>query len=167
MNEHQPLLAFVVKSGSNNGNDANEEQQAPSKQKYMPLVLSFIVYSIIAGFTTAILPLSKGWRLFSWHPLLMIGGTVGMTGVAIHTKKLGGYENTKRHGIIMMLGLFMTYGGLFAIYKNKDLSGKKHFMTLHSVLGLLTIVGYTLSMLAGLTFLHPDIGIDKKDTKKR
>lgn len=35
------------------------------------------------------------WRFFSWHPLLMTIGMVGLMGIGAITKKLGGYTNTK------------------------------------------------------------------------
>ncbi len=138
----------------------------PSK-KYIAMVISYIMYSIVAGFSMAVLPLNKGWRRFSWHPLLMVFGVIGITGVALSTKKLGGYKNTKIHGMMMSAGLLMTYGGMYVIYQFKDSRGKNHFTTLHSVLGLVTLVGFTLSMLSGVIFLHPDIGISKEDEKKR
>lgn len=40
-------------------------------------------------------PKGAGWRSFSWHPMLMTCGMVGMIGAASVTKKLGGYTNTK------------------------------------------------------------------------
>ena len=67
----------------------------PSKTMYQALVASFILYSLGVGYWVAIKPDGSGWRLFSWHPFLMVCGFVGMFGIGAVTKKLGGYTNTK------------------------------------------------------------------------
>lgn len=40
-------------------------------------------------------PVGAGWRLFSWHPFLMMVGMIGLMGSGAMIKKLGGYTNTK------------------------------------------------------------------------
>lgn len=163
MNEQQPL----IKKASADNDSQNSEEPVKLTKKFIVVVAAYVIYSLVAGFKMALLPPGKGWRLFSWHPLLMVFGTIGMMGVSLSTKKLGGYKNTKTHGILATAGLLMAFGGLYAIYKNKNLHGKPHFKSLHAVLGIVTLVGMTFSMLAGLIFLHPDFGTAKKDKKKR
>lgn len=42
-------------------------------------------------------------------------------------KKLGGYTNTKLHGILASLGTMMAAGGFYVIYTQKIMLGKEHF----------------------------------------
>lgn len=134
----------------------------------MIIIATIITYALIESITVGFLPPGAGgWRLFSWHPFLMILGVIGMMGVALHTKKLGGYRNTKIHAIMTSSGFIMSLGGLIVIYQNKELAGKNHFTSVHSIFGLVTLCGFALSMVAGLIYLHPDFGIDQRDDTKR
>lgn len=166
-NEEQPLIQKRVLEGHGHGDSKIPSTDDSVRKSYMIIVISYVAYSLNAAFTMAVLPPGKGWRSYSWHPLLMVLGVIGMMGVSLSTKKLGGYKNTKLHGIMSSTGLFMAFGGFYAIYKNKELHGKSHFTSLHSVFGLVTLAGFIISMLAGIIFLHPDVGIATKDTKKR
>ncbi|KAL3916591.1 MAG: hypothetical protein SGILL_005107 [Bacillariaceae sp.] len=89
-------------------------------------------------------------------------------GIAAVTKKMGGYTNTKLHGILASLGFFLALGGLYAIYHNKNLYERPHFTSLHGKAGLALLVSAAPAMMAGGIFLHPDFGIDKtnKDIRK-
>lgn len=90
-----------------------------------------------------------------------------MMGNAAIIKKLGGYANTKLHGILSMLGLFSAFIGLYVIYQNKENSGKDHFTSNHSIAGLTTLLGSTIVGLAGATLLHPDFGVAKTNQQFR
>jgi hypothetical protein len=59
-------------------------------------------------------------------------GMVGMMGAGALTKKRGGYTNTKLHGMMAWAGMMLAGGGLYVIYKHKNVMGKDHFTTLHS-----------------------------------
>ncbi len=67
-----------------------------------------IVFALMAGYKSAVQPEGAGWRFFSYHPFLMVFGFVGMMGASALTKKLGGYANTKLHGILASSGLLMV-----------------------------------------------------------
>ena len=95
------------------------------------------------------------------HPFLMTVGFVGFMGVGAVTKKLGGYTNTKLHGIMSSLGYILALGGFYAIYKNKNLWDRPHFTSLHGKMGLALLVMTFGPMVAGGVFLHPDWGLDK------
>lgn len=136
-----------------------------TKHKYMVAVIT--IFSVGLGVTAGYLPPGAGWRLFSWHPLCMTIGFVGLMGSATVTKRLGGYTNTKLHAGLASLGLFSALGGFYAIYHNKDLHGKDHFTSYHSWYGLFALFGSIVPMLVGLVFLHPDFGIDKRNQKIR
>lgn len=92
------------------------------------MVASTISFSILTGFLVGLKPNGE-WRWFSWHPFLMSVGFIGMMGSASMIKKLGGYTNTKLHGILASLGSMMAMGGFYVIYTNKELLGKEHFTT--------------------------------------
>jgi cation transport ATPase len=138
-----------------------------SSQRYQTHVGTFLLYTLILGYTTAIQPSGSGWRFFSWHPFLMILGFVAMMGTSVVTKKLGGYKNTKLHGMLASGGLLMTFGGLYVIYRNKELMGKEHITSTHAVFGIITMSGCIMAMLAGGIFLHPDFGVNKTNTTIR
>lgn len=91
----------------------------------------------------------------------MTVGMIGCLGIAAVTKKLGGYVNTKNHGLIGNLGIMLSLGGLYAIYRNKNMWGKEHFTSTHGKAGLAVIVCSIGAGMAGGIFLHPDFGIDK------
>merc|ERR1712032_1413529 len=82
-------------------------------------------------------------------------------GIAAVTKKLGGYTNTKLHGMLASFGYMMALGGLYAIYQNKNLWGKAHFTSTHGKIGIALMVSMVGPLLAGGVFLHPDFGVDK------
>eukprot|EP00804_Cyclotella_cryptica_P016493 CCRYP_004710-RB/>CCRYP_004710-RB protein AED:0.15 eAED:0.15 QI:67/0.5/0.66/1/1/1/3/270/196 len=131
--------------------------------KYVLLLTILIAHSIIGGYWAGTRPSGAGWRFFSWHPLLMMLGMVGMMGTAALTKKRMGYTNTKLHGIMAWAGMMLSAGGFYVIYANKNQMGKDHFTTLHSWAGLSVLVGCTMAGIAGGVFLHPDFGIDKQN----
>ena len=60
-------------------------------------------------------PKGAGWRAFSWHPMLMTCGMVGMVGSAAVTKKLGGYTNTKVRTFLK--GLFIWVNNLTVVVR--------------------------------------------------
>mmetsp|Transcript_20922 Transcript_20922/g.35989 ORF Transcript_20922/g.35989 Transcript_20922/m.35989 type:complete len:197 (+) Transcript_20922:51-641(+) len=129
--------------------------------KYALLLALLSAQSLFGGYYAATRPEGAGWRYFSWHPMLMMVGMVGMMGSAALTKKRGGYTNTKLHGMMAMGGMFIAAGGIYVIYQNKENIGKSHFTTYHSWAGLVAFGGSILPGIAGAVFLHPDFGIDK------
>jgi len=133
---------------------------ATVKLNYNSIILCYVISSIGMSFLAAIAPKGK-WTFFSWHPFLMTIGFYGLMGSAAVTKKLGGYSNTKLHGILSSAGLFCAFGGLYIIYKNKENMGKDHLTTNHALAGIVTVSGCIGAMFAGGVFLHPDFGIDK------
>jgi len=143
---------------TNNTEDCNNN---PRTMTYNVLVGAYLLFTILIGSHVSTQPEGAGFRFFSYHPLLMIAGFVGMMGTSAITKKLGGYKNTKTHGILASGGLMMAFGGLYVIYKHKELMGKEHITTTHAIFGIVTMAGCFMAMLAGGIFLHPDFGVDK------
>ena len=137
-----------------------------SKTNYQVISAAFLVYAVLIGRYIATQPNGE-WSFFSWHPFLMICGFVGAMGVAAVTKKRGGYTNTKNHGIISSLGFWMACGGMYVIYRNKDLHDRPHFTSTHAYMGIATMVCAFLPMMFGAVFLHPDFGMDKMNKNYR
>ena len=46
-------------------------------------------------------------------------------------KKIGGYENTKLHGVLLTISTVAAFIGLYVIYSNKDMRKAPHFQTTH------------------------------------
>lgn len=137
------------------------QDSKPSSQRTQALVLAFAIYSLVAGYYAAVGPSGKWKSPFSWHPFLMMVGMVGCMGVAALTKKLGGYTNTKNHGLLANLGIVLTLGGFYAIYSNKNMYGRDHFTSTHGKAGLAVICMAIGAGMVGGIFLHPDFGMDK------
>lgn len=125
------------------------------------LLLAYVIYSLGAGYYAATRPNGQWRSPFSWHPFLMTTGMIGCMGMAAIIKKLGGYTNTKNHGILGNLGVLLSLGGFYAIYRNKNLWGKDHFTTTHGQAGVAIVLSAIGAGLVGGVFLHPDFGIDK------
>jgi len=94
-------------------------------------------------------------------------GMMGSMGIAAITKKLGGYTNTKLHGMLASFGYMLAVGGLVAIYHNKNLRGSPHFTSYHGKIGITVMACTLLPLLAGVVLLHPDFGIDKTNKTVR
>eukprot|EP01083_Nonionella_stella_P133025 404465_1 len=140
---------------------------ALSQDRYKKYVAFTLLFALLGGYNAAVQPAGAGWRFFSYHPFLMVFGFVGMMGSSALTKKLGGYANTKLHGILASSGLVMAFAGLYVIYRNKEAMGKEHLTTTHSIAGIITMTGASMAALAGALFLHPDFGLDKTNQSIR
>lgn len=136
-------------------------QGKPSNERSKALLLAFFFYSLGVGYYAAVRPDGKWKNPFSWHPFLMTVGMIGCMGIAAITKKLGGYVNTKNHGLLGNLGILLSLGGFYAIYRNKNLWGKEHFTSTHGKAGLAVIVASIGAGMVGGIVLHPDFGVDK------
>lgn len=137
-----------------------------SKSNHQKVSIAFLAYAILIGRYIATQPNGK-WSFFSWHPFLMICGFMGAMGIGAVTKKLGGYANTKYHGYLASVGFMLACGGMYIIYRNKDIHGRDHFTSTHAWMGIATMVCAFLPMVAGAVFLHPDFGMDKTNKTYR
>lgn len=150
-------------------NDINSIMAGPSitSQRHKILSVSFALYTLIVGRMISTQPEGAKWSFFSWHPFLMVTGFIGLMGISAVTKKLGGYANTKLHGILASFGLICVLLGLWVIWKNKELHGKDHITTTHALMGIITIACAVGPAIVGAVFLHPDFGIDKTNQQFR
>lgn len=67
----------------------------------------------------------------------------------------------KLHAILGWLAIFASGGGIYCIYRNKEINGFSHLKSPHSICGVGVAVSFLGLGLAGSIFLHPDFGIDK------
>ncbi|KAF9425600.1 hypothetical protein BGZ94_007384 [Podila epigama] len=105
---------------------------------------------------------------YSWHPILM--GLYGFVATEVLSIVLNYLKDTspraililqpiekaapKRlartiHGVVQILALVFSLGGLVAIYVNKERLGKVHFHTNHAYFGLASIFVFFLQVLFG------------------
>jgi hypothetical protein len=141
-----------------NARNYNAVKESP--KLYAFLVGALLVTSIVGGYKAGVQPTNE-WRFFSWHPLLMNIGFVGLAGIGAITKKLGGYANTHIHLTLGWLGITSALAGIYVIYTNKENNGFEHLKTPHAKMGaMLTISTIGLGMAGGI-FLHPDFGMDR------
>lgn len=131
-----------------------------TRERFTALATLTTLVTLAIGYKAAYLPKGE-WTFFSYHPLFMTLAFVGCFGNSALVKKMGGYKNTKTHGITVWMGIFLSLAGLYVIYTNKNNHGKEHFTSKHGKFGMLYIVSVIgLGMFAG-TVLHPDFGIAK------
>ena len=90
----QPILPRITSNSHTLRRPTKIKPSPPSPAKYWSIVGSLLVFSLGMGYLAGIQPTNE-WRYFSWHPLLMTIGMVGLAGIGAVTKKLGGYQNTK------------------------------------------------------------------------
>ena len=129
----------------------------------VPLTL----FSLMAAFYSSYVLMGYNWIWFSWHPSSMIIAYVAMAGNAALIKKVGGYDNTKNHGLIMIVATLLACFAFYVIYSNKNLQKKQHFTTLHGKLGLGVMLGYLGLGLFGAIGLNPDWGYVNKNKQLR
>ncbi len=100
--------ATQIESPLITGDRPNNSANMVQSSNYRAHVGLTLVFALFAGYKAAVQPEGAGWRFFSYHPFLMVFGFVGMMGASALTKKLGGYTNTKLHGILASSGLMMV-----------------------------------------------------------
>lgn len=143
-------------------NNQSNETMSTKSPYYLPLTGAISIFSLVAGLVLAYQPAGAGFRYFSYHPLCMTIGFIGLFGNAIAAKKyVGGYSYTKLHGNLSGLGLAFILYGWYVIYQNKELMGKPHITSNHAKAGLVTILSSLGLLLFGSIVLHPDWGVGK------
>jgi hypothetical protein len=159
----------ILTSSETHENNVSSIMPGPSitPQKHKILSVAFALYTLIVGRMISTQPEGAKWSFFSWHPFLMVTGFIGLMGISSVTKKLGGYTNTKLHGILASLGLISALAGLYVIWKNKEIHGKDHITTTHALMGIITVACAVGPAIVGAVFLHPDFGMDKTNQQFR
>ncbi|KAI3436714.1 hypothetical protein D9Q98_006129 [Chlorella vulgaris] len=104
----------------------------------------------------AMLPAAYQGTLFAWHPLMFSLGFLGfMTEGIMAAVRFRPNEGVARvaaitnHALIQLAATACISLGFYAIYHNKNLMGKSHFLSLHGKMGLLTFLLALASPLLG------------------
>ena len=164
-NENTTTTTTIPLSSSSNTTTEQQRKGSgknnnkPSSLTYKLLVATFLIYSIGVGYYISTRPKGKWRSPFSYHPFLMTIGFVGMMGLSAVTKKLGGYTNTKLHGMAASFGFFCSLGGLYAIYHNKNLMQRPHFTSIHGKIGIGLVISTLGPLSAGVLFLVSHVEI--------
>jgi Eukaryotic cytochrome b561 len=119
------------------------------------------LFALGFGVYASYIKLGYNWIWYSWHPISMIVSFVALGGNAILIKKIGGYENTKRHGYLMVLGSVLAAFAWYVIYTNKNMQGKKHLTSIHGKLGAAVLLGNVSLATVGAVALNPNWGFMK------
>jgi cytochrome b561 len=90
-----------------------------------------------------------------------------LAGNAALQKRIGGYENTKLHGLLMFLAVAVSIFGWYVIYTNKETQKKQHVTTIHAKIGVTVLLGYISLAVVGAVALNPDFGILKTNKTVR
>lgn len=126
----------------------------------VPLVLIVLAFALYAS------TLYGSWAWFSFHPFITIVASFILVPLAVLKKKIGGVQNTKLHGNMLLAALLLVYMGFYVIYSNKSMLSKLHFQSTHSYLGVASILSFSSSAL-GFFSLHPTYGLFKTDKRIR
>ena len=128
----------------------------PSQPVANALLGAILALTCVASWYIPMMPIST-FRWFSYHPLFMLIGTCSFVSSAV-IKKLGGYANTKLHGMLALVGTVAYYVGFYVIWVNKEDNSADHFTTNHSYSGGAALMLVTALLTVGLVALHPDFG---------
>jgi len=85
-------------------------------------------------------PLNPASSLFSYHPSAMIIMVFLAFEGILNFRSFPPKWRINLHGLFLGIGLTFGIGGLYAIYRNKNLQGKEHFTTWHGLLGLISLL---------------------------
>ncbi|KAF3428342.1 hypothetical protein E2986_06719 [Frieseomelitta varia] len=104
------------------------------------LLLAPVIYIVTLAF--------EKYSFFSWHPICMTVGVglliteaiFNVSGEAYVGWKVSRVNRVTLHWILHTLGLGLVLVGLIIIVVNKTVNNRSHFMTPHSILGLVSII---------------------------
>lgn len=137
-----------------------------SKPNYLNVVSN--VCSLVFFVGIIYFSFAQGVSLFSFHPvfmgvawvLLFPSGINSITPGDIATEWMPARLRSKRHWIIQMLGLIFALTGSTVIVTNKIIHGNSHFVSLHSIFGLIAMTLMVSTSLGGVGALY---GLKLKD----
>lgn len=124
-----------------------------------------IAYGLFAAGYTAYLPGKIIW--YSFHPFFMIIGFVPLLINAVLLKKIGGYDNTKLHGILLTVSTLCAGFAFYVIFSNKSTYNKPHFTTTHGQGGIAILIMYLALAIVGFIGLNPDWGVVRTNKQIR
>ncbi|KOC59669.1 Cytochrome b561 domain-containing protein 2 [Habropoda laboriosa] len=123
------------------------------------LVFSNLVHILLVAPVIYILVLAfSNYHFFSWHPICMSLGVgllvteavFSISGEAYLASKISRMNRVTLHWILHTLGLGLMLIGFLIIVVNKVTNNRSHFVTPHSVLGLVSIIFALLTASFGI-----------------
>lgn len=119
------------------------------------MVVHIISVALTAFYLYAANP---GSDLFSWHPtcmsvafvLLLLQAIVIFSPESSLTPTSPKPEKVQLHWILHLFGLVSAVCGFGAVYLNKEMNNRKHFVSWHSKFGFATMVGVLCAIIGGL-----------------
>eukprot|EP00239_Pterosperma_sp_CCMP1384_P011280 CAMPEP_0197863210 /NCGR_PEP_ID=MMETSP1438-20131217/40507_1 /TAXON_ID=1461541 /ORGANISM="Pterosperma sp., Strain CCMP1384" /LENGTH=211 /DNA_ID=CAMNT_0043481027 /DNA_START=128 /DNA_END=763 /DNA_ORIENTATION=- len=107
----------------------------------------FVPFAVFAGTAGLVAYTYLNGSLFGYHAtgmaigyMMCMGQGIIMSNKGVVTAGPGRLQHMKNHMYIQMLGAVMICGGFYAIYRNKDINDKPHFVSTHAKYGLACIV---------------------------
>ena len=105
---------------------------------------------------------------FSAHPILMMLAFATVSSAAIAAKQQrAGRRNTLTHAYAMVIAASLAIGGWYSIWRQKELLGKPHNTSWHSLTGLAVLCYFIVGCVCTLLLLHPDFGCATKSVGVR
>ncbi|CAG9772189.1 unnamed protein product [Ceutorhynchus assimilis] len=172
LSEHEPEDEDYSTAGT--GNRAMEARAEHQRTK-----MYNSIYSFTTAMGTGLLILVLFWllhyregfawtsdikRQFNWHPFLMLFGMVFLYSQAILTYRTGRSKPKMKlkllHGGLHLLAFVCSVIALKAVFDSHNLASPPmaNLYSLHSWIGLLTVIIFSTQFLAGfLSFLYPGI----------
>ncbi|XP_076858703.1 transmembrane reductase CYB561D2 [Brachyhypopomus gauderio] len=138
----------------------------PKLYTYARVSCGIFTHLLCAAFTVIVAVISKpGTGLFSWHPFLMtLAFTFFMTeAILLFSPHSSPFRRAKHqtkarlHWILQWLCTSCAILGFGAIFYNKHLNSKPHFVTWHALIGVITVCVATVQSVGGLAILYPKL----------
>uniref|UniRef100_A0A8C3A6L8 Lysosomal membrane ascorbate-dependent ferrireductase CYB561A3 n=1 Tax=Cyclopterus lumpus TaxID=8103 RepID=A0A8C3A6L8_CYCLU len=133
---------------------------------YVPCLCSGLLCLLAVSFWSARWHGGFSWDgsalQFNWHPVLMVAGLVVLYGNAVVLFRVPFTWRQKKltwklvHGSLMLLALLLSVLGLCAVFDNHRSSNIPDMYSLHSWVGICTVIMFAFQWLLGLAgFLLP------------
>ncbi|EGD75954.1 hypothetical protein PTSG_00661 [Salpingoeca rosetta] len=121
------------------------------------LVATGIVLTL--GITYVSMP---GAALFPWHPTCMAVGLLALMSYGISlfapgASSLSYWDKVWRHFLCNIAAAAFVFAGFVAIFLNKDLRGKSHFVTWHGLIGLFVTILIVAQAAGSSILLSPSL----------
>ncbi|XP_063232276.1 uncharacterized protein LOC134536485 [Bacillus rossius redtenbacheri] len=172
--EEEPLTAGegrsngdAVRASEDQDHDHDHDHKHKHKKKEKvtraDTAMSLASHALTTGLTVYFTVLGfKSYSLFSWHPACMAIGSLALSAQSImvmsHGNILTGALTRKwrvrSHWILLVLASAFIAVGFITIVVNKNDRGKRHFVSVHAIVGLLSMLLMVLGNANGVAALY-------------